>query len=277
MNAITPAAPGSRAAPSARRRARGALPRTWAVACTALALLVPGGHALAFEELNPAQTLVYDTPHLASTATGDVLEYRYVATPEGAPAGAPPVTDRVSLSVTGAPDEERRDVTLDFLTDGRHLALPPFEGYRGNPVLIAMLEHLAQSMSASAGGGALYFRNRIRDAFAAEGATIEEGEASFDGQRVPTRTLSFRPFVDDPFLGARPGYGGATFVLTLSEAVPGGVLAIEAHSAETPGAARFDYALRLDDGADGGADAAAPPTTSSVDAPVGDAQGNDDR
>ena len=214
-----------------------------------LALLAPLAlaHALplaAFEELNAAQTLIYDTPHLSASAAGDELDYAYTASV----GDEPPVEDRARLSVTAAAGEERRDVTLEFLSEERALVLPPFEGYRTNPVLIAMLEHVAQSLGAQSGGGALYFRNRIRDAFAGEDVAIEREEIEHAGERVASTSLSFAPFVADPYLGELPGFGGATFRIVLSEAAPGGVLGIEARSAEAddvPSDVRFAYTLRL--------------------------------
>lgn len=189
-------------------------------------LFVADGYA--FDELNDAQTLVYDQAHLAKTAVDDVLVYHYRATH----GGAAEIDDEATLTVSAETDAERRDVTLDFLSDERAMNLPTFNGYRGNPVVIVMLEHLAQAMSAETGGGALYFRNRIRDGMAREDATVGRSVADFDGERIEIDTVTFHPFRDDAFLGNRPAYGDARFDIRFSEAVPGGVLAIVATSAD---------------------------------------------
>ena len=205
-------------------------------------------HAGAFDELNAAQSLIYDRPHLASSAAGDEIDYRYRARVGESAA----IEDRARLRVAALADEERRDVTLDFLSEARRIELPPFEGYRGNPVLIAMLEHLARELALAAGGAPLYVRNRIRDALAREDTAIVEAEAALaDGREVSATTLEFLPFRGDAYLGARPGIGDARFRIVLSDAVPGGVVAIGARSGESgetddASGARFDYELAFD-------------------------------
>ena len=231
--------------------ARRATTRRRAALAAALLALGAAASAPAFENLNDAQTLVYDRPHLATTSTGDELVYRYSARV----GDAPEVVDRATLSVEAESDAERRDVAVDFLDGERRLELPTFTAYRGNPILIATLEHFAQTLAASAGGGALYVRNRIRDGFAREGSSIERGTATYAGKPIDTTTLVLEPFVGDAYLGARAGYGDARLSIVFSDGVPGGVVSIEARSgasADTDaGAAPFRYALALEDAASG--------------------------
>ena len=231
-----------------RRSVRAGPARRLAAALGASVLLVSPGAGFAFEDLNEAQALIYDRAHLATLSEGDEVVYRYEAILDG---GAP-VEDTVRLEVQGEPDEERRDVTLDFLSGERHLILPSFEGYRGNPVLIAMLEHISQSLAATSGGGALYFRNRIRDGIAGEAAEVESASMTFGDRDVETTSLAFEPFRGDAYLGARPGFGDARFRIVFSDDVPGGVISVAASSgssadAESTGTTSFDYELRLSD------------------------------
>jgi len=184
--------------------------------------------ALAFDRLAPAQALVYETRHLANTGTGDELAYRYTRQE----ADLPEVQDRATLDIVMAHDDDRRDVQVDFLTGERHLTLPDFEGWRGNPILLAMLEHVAQELSAGAGGGALYFRNRIRDAMAGDGAVLERIDTDWQGERVAATRLHFRPFEGDAYLGARRGYAGTEFELVFSDAVPGGVVSVRVDASD---------------------------------------------
>ena len=227
-------------------RLAGPLGRVAVALGAALALLQPGA-ALAFEDLNEAQSLVYDSAHLATLSEGDEVRYRYASSR----AGQDPVEDVATLQVEGESDAERRDVTLDFLSEERHLALPRFDGYRGNPVLIAMLEHIAQSLSATNGGGALYYRNRIRDGLAGESVEIASGNASLGETDIGTTSLEFEPFRGDAYLGARPGVGDARFRIVFSDDVPGGVVSVGASSGELESGASdavpFDYELRLAD------------------------------
>jgi hypothetical protein len=114
--------------------------------------------AQGFETLTEAQSLIYDRPHLANTTEGQAIGYSY----EGADSRNPSISDSATLTITRALEEGRRDVVIDFLSDERHLKLPPLNGFRGNPIIMAMLEHIATTLSAETGGSALYFRNRIQ-------------------------------------------------------------------------------------------------------------------
>jgi len=198
---------------------------TWALA---LALTVPVltiamPSAQAFDELAPAQSLIYATPHLANTAAGDTLEYRY--TRRGP--DVPDLQDSATLDVVTEHEDGRRDVQVTFLSEERRVPLPDFDGWRGNPILLAMLEHVALEMSAETGGGAVYFRNRIRDAMASEQAELDSVQAEWRDEGIEATRLRFQPFVGDAYLGGRPDYTATEFSLVLSEAVPGGVVSVE--------------------------------------------------
>lgn len=182
--------------------------------------------ASAFDQLSPAQSLIYDTSHLANTREGQQIDYLY----ESIGTGDATLEDHATLTVSQTRDEDRRDVELNFLNAERHLALPPFTGYRGNPIIIAMLEHIAQSMGADTGGGALYFRNRIRDALADEKLIIEEGEAEYAGDSIATRSLTFSPFTNDTYLDSSSLYRSTEFSIQFSDQVPAGILNITVHA-----------------------------------------------
>jgi len=194
----------------------------WRALTVALTLSLSSLSAHGFDKLVAAQSLVYDTPHLANTAAGDTLEYRYTRERPD----VPDLQDSATLDVRDAHEDGRRDVSVDFLSDERHLPLPDFDGWRGNPILLAMLEHVAQDLSAETGGGALYFRNRIRDAMASEQAVLEPVQADWRDGRIDATRLRFRPFENDAYLGARIEYAATEFSLVLSEAVPGGVVSV---------------------------------------------------
>ena len=210
----------------------------------ACALLLGAASAHAFEgaELNPAQVLIYETSHLAGTDAGDELRYAWTQT--GGVGGA--LEDRATLTVDAAREDGRRDVTLDFLTGERRLELPPFEGWRGNPVLMATLERFAQDFAIAGGGGALYFRNRMRDALA-DAPSAEPATLDWNGGTVAGTRIEFAPFANDPYVGSRPGFAGTTVRLELSDAVPGGVVSA---AVESPGNDEGPYRreLRLDAG-----------------------------
>jgi len=209
-------------------RARSGSFRRTARAAILLCLVMLAGTAGAFQDLTPAQGLVYDTAHLANTSAGQQIIYVY----RGWIADGEVVEDRASLSITRSHPGDKRDVTLDFLSAERHLPLPDFTAFRGNPVIIAMLEHIAQSFGRETGGGVLYFRNRIRDALAGSAARIEKIEVAYGTGTINATKLSFMPFAGDPYLAEKPEYTGSVFSITLSEDVPGGVLGVAVRSGD---------------------------------------------
>ena len=217
-------------------------------AALALGLGAAAAHAFEAEALNDAQALIYETPHLASTEAGDELGYAWTARAGDAAAE----TDRATLTVAAAHADGTRDVTLDFLSGERRLELPDFDGWRANPVLLAAFERFAQDFASDAGSGALYFRNRMRDALA-DAPTTEAVTLDYGGRSVEATRIEFAPFANDPYVGARPAFARAVVRLELSEAVPGGVLsaAVESGAGEAgagaPGAYRRE--LRLEEAA----------------------------
>lgn len=176
--------------------------------------------ASAFEALTEAQEWIYDTNHLANTEAGQTLEYAFISSNDI----SSDLQDQATLSITAALDKERRDVSLNFLTDERHISLPDFKGYRGNPILIAMLERVAQDMGEETGGGVLYFRNRIRDSLASDSVELSTSTASFNEKSITSTTLTFLPFLNDSYLGSAPLLRETVFTIQLSSDVPAGVV-----------------------------------------------------
>jgi len=166
--------------------------------------------------LSPAEVLLFETPHLAALPPAPLrLDYAF----RREEAGKEPVEDSIRLLI-GAPGAEgRRDVHPEFLTGPRALSYPPAQGFRGNPLLLFALDRDAREMSAATGGSMVWFRNRIRRAFA-EAAELHATEIVFDGRRVAATEIAIAPFGGEP--RARR-YQARRFEFVLSEAVPGGV------------------------------------------------------
>jgi hypothetical protein len=186
------------------------------------------GTAHSFENLTSAQNLVYGTAHLSNTVAGQQINYRY----SSQVAMGDIIIDRVSLSIKETHKDNRRDVVLDFLSAERHMPLPDFDDFRGNPVIVAMLEHIAQSFGRETGGGALYFRNRIRDGLAKKSTQIEQITVGYSDTTIGATRVLFSPFAGDVYLVEKPEYTQANFTITLSEDVPGGVVGIAVKSSQ---------------------------------------------
>jgi len=128
-----------------------------------LSLALCSLNTAAFEKLSEAQSLVYETAHLSQTSLGQKITYDYTAS-----FGQETMSDVASINIDAVGDGNKRDVAVNFLSEERRLTLPDFTDWRGNPIVLAMLEHVSQAMGEETGGGALYFRNRIRSAMADE-------------------------------------------------------------------------------------------------------------
>lgn len=190
---------------------------------SALALMLAcSSTVVAFEELNEAQALLFNSPHLVNTQNGQSISYDY----RSEVIEKEPVEDVVVMNVTAQVDDERRDVEINFLTDERHLVLPPFPGYRGNPVLMAMLEHVVREIGKETGGGALYFRNRIRDALASDKVSVETQKISVNDNEIDATVVQFQPFENDQRIEPDSIYGDAIITITLSDTVPGGIVGV---------------------------------------------------
>ena len=173
-------------------------------------------NANAFEELNEPQALIYDTNHLEKTSAGNLIsyDYSYINTNNDEK-----VQDQVLLTITKEHVDAKRNMSINFLSDERKIHLPDFNNRRGNPVIIGMLEHLAQIMGQETGGGALYFRNRIKDKLADDSLKIVQSGSKSE--------FSFSPFTNDPYVADRISLTESVITIAFSNDVPGQLLSIE--------------------------------------------------
>jgi len=206
----------------------------------AIGLACLSGTAAAFDDLNEAQKLLFDSPHMMNTSDGQSISYRYRSKIDE----KDPIEDKVTVNITAKVDDERRDVEIDFLTDERHLVLPPFPGYRGNPVLMAMLEHIAREIGEDTGGGVLYFRNRIRDGLASDKVSIEKRTMSVNDSDIDATIVQFQPFESDQRIEPDSIFVDAMFTITLSDTVPGGIIGVGVN-ATSEGQSAFSRQLTL--------------------------------
>lgn len=190
--------------------------------------------ANAFDELNGPQTLIYDTNHFNNTTAGNTISYNYIHIDTNTKAT---VKDNVTLVVKNEKDNIHRDLSVVFLTDERKLHLPDFNNRRGNPVIIGMLEHLAQTMGRETGGGALYFRNRFKDKLADDSVEVivDKNNSSF----------SFSPFANDPYVADQIALTESIVNIEFSEDIPGQLKLVEfiyGPKDNSEGSRRLEYA-----------------------------------
>ena len=167
--------------------------------------------------LSRAQVELFRTPHLGNVRQPEALRYDFMRY------GPAPFTDSVTVHVREARLDGTRDVSFDFLTGARREQHPPAEGFSGNPVLMAFLEHDIRTLKESIGVSTTYWRNRIRDALL-ERAMVEDVTATVDGREVPARRVSVRPFEAENRLRRVPPVRDKLYTFLLADAVPGGIV-----------------------------------------------------
>lgn len=170
--------------------------------------------------ISPAETLLFETDHLAKVNTPAVLVYSF----HRSSSVEPGFDDEVRLDLV-PPKEKGKSkpgATLHFLTGKRAHEVPVLEDVRGNPVLLGFLERDIAEMRRLTGGSAGYFRKRIRVALA-EGAQIKAESIAWQGKKLPARVVRIQPYLDDPMHAKFEPYVHKTYVFVLSEQVPGGV------------------------------------------------------
>ena len=180
------------------------------------------GQALQTEDtrpLSPAQVLLFETPHMQNLSHPETLAYAYTRD------GAAGFKDTVTLHIRQVNPDGTKDVSFDYLTGPRRIALPELDHFRGNPLLMVTLERDATEMKDQLGLSASYFRNRIREGFVSA-ADVAAGTYLLNGRKVAAQVVTVRPFAGDDRLERISQVQAKTYIFTLSDAVPGGIAEI---------------------------------------------------
>ncbi|WP_312519765.1 hypothetical protein [Massilia sp.] len=183
-----------------------------------LALLAPAYvHAQAGSaKLSQAETLLFETDHLARIEAPAVLvyEFRKVSNVE------PGFSDKVRLDVNGS--KGKLSATLHFLSGKNRHDLPPLEEAHGNPVLLGFLERDIAEMKRLTGGSTAYFRKRLRMALA-ESAEVRTQSITYQGKTLQAQSVRIQPYLDDPMHARFEQYVNKTYTFIVSDGMPGGV------------------------------------------------------
>lgn len=152
-------------------------------------------------ELNTVQTLLFDSDQLKNLPTRTTVRYRFLKS------GAlePGFDDTVEMTVTGVEPDGRRDLSVRFLSPPRGIDVAPFRQFQGNPLMMLFLERDVREMKRLTGGSDLYFRNRIRDAFARPDVEATPTTVARQGGMVRPPTSSSAPMWPTPSPSASSG------------------------------------------------------------------------
>lgn len=206
----------------------------WHVAVTlAVALLPFAGPVQAADpsQFSVAEKRLFVDDHLRGLAGPATLEYTY--TKRGSLEGSVDDTARV---IVGPPSAGgRRSVKVEYLSDTRKLELPDIDAANGNPVILFFLERELRELRRLTGGSINYYRKRIRMALA-EGARVNEVTLDIGARRIAATEIHIAPYRDDPARSRYEKFAEMTYVLTLSDDVPGKVVELRSELSAPPGA-----------------------------------------
>ena len=166
-----------------------------------------------------AERLLFTEDHFKSVPAAAQIDYEY----RKRGSLEEEFVDRVRVNVSAKKSTGGRGVKVDFLTGNRRMELPEVNDAEGNPLILYFLEREVREMNRLTGGSSNYFRKRIRIALA-EAAQVKPVALDVAGKQLQAREIHIAPYRDDP---ARPRYekfAEKTFVLTLSDQVPGGIV-----------------------------------------------------
>jgi len=186
----------------------------WTLAAALCIALVPGRTAA--QAVSPAETLLFETDHLARIKPPAMLvyEFRKVSNVEAG------FSDKVRLDL--ASSKGKTNATLQFLSGVHKHDIPALEDAHGNPVLLGFLERDIAEMKRLTGGSSAYFRKRIRMALA-EGAQISTQSISYQGKSLPAQAVRIQPYLNDPLHARFEPYVHKAYTFVVSERVPGGI------------------------------------------------------
>jgi hypothetical protein len=188
--------------------------------------------------LSPAQTALFETPHLSNIAQPQTLDYHFEQT------GPAAFADQVSVHIDQIHPDGTKYVSFEFLTGAHHAFFPAVDDFSGNPLLMVFLEHDVGEMKDQVGIAAAYFRNRIRAAFIDQ-AQMSDTTIQLDGRSVPARRIVLKPFAGDHRFDKLPTVQGKTYEFVLSDQVPGQLAELASEVPADPAAGAPAWAERL--------------------------------
>jgi hypothetical protein len=192
--------------------------------------------AAAAQSISPAETLLFETDHLARLRPPATLVYAFRKDSDAEPG----FRDEVRLELVQA--KGKPSANLHFLSGEHRQDIPALIDAHGNPVLLGFLERDIAEMKRLTGGSANYFRKRIRMALA-ENAQVRPQGIAYQGKTVHAQAVRIQPYLDDP-MGARfPKYLHKTYTFVLSDQVPGMVYQLRTSLGAQPQAAILDESL----------------------------------
>ena len=185
--------------------------------------------------------LLFKNGTLDTLSETDALAYTRAVTSTLKPEAADRDTGRIVLDVERG---EKALAHLEFRQGEKHRNLGSFPASVGNPMIMYFYESTVRDMAEMAGGSPFYIRNRVKDALV-QPVEITEGEATWNGETVATKTVVLEPFANDPNRAQMQGFGDLALRVVMSDAVPGWYLSLTAEAPAQNGGSEPVYRSEL--------------------------------
>lgn len=164
--------------------------------------------------LSPAQTLLFETPHLQSITAPGTLRYSFTRE------GGMTVSDTIGVRIRRVNADGTKDLQFEYLTGDRRVQWPELDRFRGNPLLMHTLDRDVAEMKEQVGVSVSYFRNKLRESFVTN-ATVTDTTFTVNGVAAPARAVTVQPFLTDQRLERIVSLQQKSYTFVLSDAVPG--------------------------------------------------------
>jgi hypothetical protein len=183
-------------------------------------------------DITGANKLLFGTNHLDSITEPVQLVYGF----KKSGVLGKSFDDEVIINIKKILPSGRKNLSFRFLTGKNKIRFPSANGVNLNFVFQAFLENDVQQMNHQTGGNALYFRNRIRHALAGNSQVVPT-TFEFDGKTYEGQNIVVKPFSKKSVAIVRGGdrlfsrfskYADKTYILTMSDQIPGKFFQISA-------------------------------------------------
>lgn len=139
-------------------------------------------------QFSKAETLLWQTDHLANVRRSSRLRYRYTKTGTAEEQH----TDVIDLEVLRVHPDGQKGVQVHYFTGKQEKPVPEQDPVTGNPVLAVYLQADVYAMNRRTEGGWRYFHRAIKTALAATN-TVEPVSLDFHGRKVPASRVASPP------------------------------------------------------------------------------------
>jgi hypothetical protein len=180
--------------------------------------------ALPKGDLSVPQLLLFVSNQLGNIGRLSTLSYsfRHSGTLDA------PFDDNVTMQITALNPDGTRDVSFKFLSGEHAQNFPPMDHFGGNPLIMLFMERDTGEMHRLTGGAELFFRDRIRAAYAEPGAVLESVQVPYDGHSIDAIRVTIAPYTAPKYKDHLKKFSGKQYSIILSGVVPGGLYQITA-------------------------------------------------